>query len=223
MAFASGSWQADVQKGAYEEAEILLEAEGVPDFAAEDMISSLSAKARSKEPKPQRKHHYTFDVDDNGLDINGFILHTDKHKGKRHKFRVYLDSNENGRFDKNDQLIGRTGLKHKHASKGVGNLLDDDEIGELIVDFKRPPSKRPDPDAMTLDQQIQQLKEEIMNGGLDMQFKLPNGTSIPITLDQAKARLSALEIEQHAMDAQKSLELNLENTFNPACWFHPCT
>ena len=143
MAFASGSWQADVQKGAYEEAEILLEAEGVPDFAAEDMISSLSAKARSKEPKPQRKHHYTFDVDDNGLDINGFILHTDKHKGKRHKFRVYLDSNENGRFDKNDQLIGKSGLKKKHAAKGVGNLLDEGELGQLEVKFKT--SKKANP------------------------------------------------------------------------------
>ena len=98
------------------------------------------ASLRSKEPKPQRKHHYTFDVDDNGLDINGFILHTDKHKGKRHKFRVYLDSNENGRFDKNDPLIGRTGLKHKHAAKGVGNLLDDDDIGRLEVTFKKPKS-----------------------------------------------------------------------------------
>ena len=88
---------------------------------------------------PQRNHHYTFDVDDNGLDINGFILHTDKHKGKRHKFRVYLDSNKNGRFDKNDPLIGRTGLKHKHAAKGVGNLLDEDEIGQVEVKFKRSP------------------------------------------------------------------------------------
>ena len=87
--------------------------------------------------KKQRNHHYTFDVDDNGLDINGFILHTDKHKGKRQKFRVYLDSNENERFDKSDRLIGRTGLKQKHAAKGVGNLLDEDELGQLEVKFKK--------------------------------------------------------------------------------------
>ena len=87
--------------------------------------------------KKQRNHHYTFDVDDNGLDINGFILHTDKHKGKRQKFRVYLDSNENGRFDKSDRLIGRAGLKQKHAAKGVGNLLDEDELGQLEVKFKK--------------------------------------------------------------------------------------
>ena len=94
---------------------------------------SLSQSTRRK----QRKHHYTFDVDDNGLDINGFVLQTDKHEGKRQKFRVYLDSNENGRFDKNDQLIGRTGIRSKHSSKGVGNLLGDDEIGLLEIKFKR--------------------------------------------------------------------------------------
>ena len=96
-----------------------------------------ASKSRSTEPKKQRRHHYAFDVDHNGLDINGFILHTDKHEGKRHKFRVYLDSNENNRFDKDDQLIGRTGLKKKHAAKGVGNLLDEDEIGQVEVTFKR--------------------------------------------------------------------------------------
>ena len=96
--------------------------------------------SRSPEPKKQRNHHYTFDVDHNGLDINGFILHHDKHKGKRHKFRVYLDSNENGRFDKKDELIGRSALKQKHAAKGVGNLLDEGELGQLEVTFKKPKS-----------------------------------------------------------------------------------
>ena len=89
---------------------------------------------------PQRNHHYSFDVDDNGLDINGFILQTDKHKGKKQKFRVYLDSNENGRFDKSDPLIGKSGLKQKHAAKGVANLLDEGEIGQLEVTFKKPRS-----------------------------------------------------------------------------------
>ena len=85
----------------------------------------------------QRNYNYTFDVDDNGLDINGFILQTDKHKGKKQKFRVYLDSNENGRFDKRDPLIGMSGLKKKHAAKGVGNLLDEGEVGQLQVTFKK--------------------------------------------------------------------------------------
>lgn len=86
--------------------------------------------------KAQRKHHYVFDVDDNGLDINGFVVQTAKPSHPRQKFRVFLDSNENGRFDKKDQLIGRSGLKQKHAAKGVGNLLDEGEIGQLEVKFK---------------------------------------------------------------------------------------
>ena len=200
----------------------------------DDSCDSVTDKSLNRSSnRKQRNHHYTFDVDDNGLDINGFILHTDKHKGKRHKFRVHLDSNENGRFDKKDQLIGRTGLRNKHAAKGVGNLLDEGETGELIVDFKRPPSRRPDPDALTLDQQIQQLKNDIMNGGLDMQFKLPNGTSIPITLDDAKTRLSLLEMEQDAieqeamdlskaMDQSKLVQDSLKNTFDPVCWIGDC-
>ena len=101
--------------------------------------SSNRARKQNKSKK-QRRSRYAFDVNDNGLDISGFVLHTDKHEGKRHKFRVYLDSNENGRFDKNDQLIGRTGLRNKLAAKGVGNLLDEDEIGQIEVKFKIPNS-----------------------------------------------------------------------------------
>ena len=96
-----------------------------------------ATKSRSKTPNSQRRHHCTFDVDDNNLDINGFILYHNKHEGKRHKIRVYLDSNENGRFDKTDPLLGRSGIKHKHVDYGVGNLLDEDELGQLEVTFKK--------------------------------------------------------------------------------------
>ena len=100
--------------------------------------SPTTSSLRRRRPKRQRNrnHHYTFDVDDNGLDINGFIIQRYRKIHRRYKFRVYLDSNENGRFDKKDQLIGRTGLPQKHAAKGVGNLLDEGEIGQLEVKFK---------------------------------------------------------------------------------------
>lgn len=104
-----------------------------------DALSARKPETHSsRQIKPkQRNHHYIFDIDDNDLDINGFIVHSDKVKGKRHKFRVFLDSNESGCFDKNDVLIGKTGLKQKHAVKGVGNLLDEDELGQLEVKFKK--------------------------------------------------------------------------------------
>ena len=104
-----------------------------------DAFSSRSSEAfssRSTKTK-QRNHHYTFDIDHNGLDINGFVLHTNKNEGKRHKLRLYLDSNENGRFDKNDLLIGRTGISNKLAAKSVGNLIKEDEVGQVEVKFKR--------------------------------------------------------------------------------------
>ena len=97
--------------------------------------NNWSAAFAENSRKPN--HDYTFEVDHKGLDINGFIRHTDKHKGKHHKFRVYVDENQNGRFDKNDLLIGKTGLKQKFADKGVGNLLDENEIGQLEVKFKK--------------------------------------------------------------------------------------
>lgn len=87
--------------------------------------------------RKQRNYHYTFDVDDNGLDINGFIIHRNKKGHKRHKFRVYLDTNENGRFDRKDQLIGKTGLKRKYSRKGIGNLLEEGELGQLKIKFKK--------------------------------------------------------------------------------------
>ena len=124
MATATGTWSSNITAGFIDLAR-----------RRSKKITKDDLNARN-----QRKHHYTFEVDDNGLDINGFVLHTDKHEGKRQKFRVYLDSNENGRFDKNDQLIGRTGIREKHAAKGVGNLLDEDEIGLLEVKFKIPNS-----------------------------------------------------------------------------------
>jgi len=89
----------------------------------------------SKSNRKHRNHHYTFDVNHNGVDINGFIVHHDKHGGKKEKKRVYLDSNENGRFDKNDVLIGSTGINERVTRKGAG--LDQNELGIVEIEFKR--------------------------------------------------------------------------------------
>jgi len=145
-------------------------------------VATLESCGDNKSLKSaQRIHHYTFDVDDNGLDINGFILHTDKHKGKRHKFRVYLDSNKNGRFDKNDPLIGRTGLKHKHAAKGVGNLLDDDEIGQVEVTFKKSKSNASMRSLETFDTgrgPLYQLGGFLVDQPIQLLFSTPEGEAV---------------------------------------------
>ena len=153
-------------------------------------LPPVKASARgSNKSKPQRNHHYTFDVDDNGLHINGFILHTDKHKGERHKFRVYLDSNENGRFDKSDPLIGMSGLKQKHAAKGVGNLLDEGEIGQLEVTFKKAESNASMRSLEAVDMDRGPLYQSSQSGGSlhmyeEMQFITSTGNdpvaSVPV-------------------------------------------
>ena len=122
MATATGTWSSNITAGFI------------------DLARHRSKQLTKDHLIDQRTHHYTFDVYDNGLDINGFILQTDKHKGKRQKFRVYLDSNENNRFDKNDVLLGRIGLKTRHSKNGVGGILDEDELGQIEVKFKKPKS-----------------------------------------------------------------------------------
>ena len=99
------------------------------------------ARQRSKEITKddlidQRKYHYSFNVEDKGVDVSGFIVHTAKKNQGRHKFRVHLDSNDNGRFDKNDLFYGHSGLKTKDSKKGVGQILDEGEVGELKIKFK---------------------------------------------------------------------------------------
>ena len=85
----------------------------------------------------QRLHHYIFDVDAKGLDISGFIIQTEKKRGKRHSFRVFLDSNDNAEFDKTDQLIGKKRLHEKSSVNGIGGLLEPREVGQLDIDFKQ--------------------------------------------------------------------------------------
>nr|BDD45744.1 hypothetical protein 47 [bacterium] len=104
----------------------------LPPFSGELRLS----KSRSPEPKKERKYHYSFNVEDKGVDVSGFIVHTAKKNQGRHKFRVHLDSNDNGRFDKNDSFFGHTGLKTKYSKKGVGQILDEGEVGELKIKFK---------------------------------------------------------------------------------------
>ena len=101
----------------------------------------------SKSNRKHRNHHYTFDVNHNGIDINGFIVHHDKHGGKKEKKRVYLDSNENGRFDKDDLFLGSTGINEKVTRKGAG--LDRDELGHVEIQFKQTKNRSDMRDSMS--------------------------------------------------------------------------
>ena len=95
-------------------------------------------KAKSR----QRKHHNIFDVNHKGVDFSGFIVHSANKHHHHHRLKVYLDANDNGRFDKKDELIGASKLKNMHSKNGVGGILESGEIGSVEVKFKRKPSMR---------------------------------------------------------------------------------
>lgn len=128
------------------------------------------SKSRSPEPKKERKYHYSFNIEDKGVDVSGFIVHTAKKNQVRHKFRVHLDSNDNGRFDKNDSFYGHTGLKTKHSKKGVGQILDDNEIGELKIKFKTLESNASMKTAEGADPIIKVMK--FKHGSIDMPYSM---------------------------------------------------
>ena len=83
-------------------------------------------------PEIPREFHYVFNAELDGQEINGFIV--EKIKKKRHKFKVYLDTDNDGAFTKSDQLIGKTKLTKKHSRGDAGQLLDGLD-GQLEVDF----------------------------------------------------------------------------------------
>ena len=118
MATATGTWSSNITSGFI------------------DLARRKSKEITKDDLIDQRRYHYSFNVDDKGVDVSGFIVHTAKKNQGRHKFRVHLDSNENARFDKNDKFYGHTGLKTKHSKKGVGQILDESEVGELKIKFK---------------------------------------------------------------------------------------
>lgn len=119
-----------------------------PNYPEFDHFKQGAPKSRAK--SRQRKHHHIFDVNDKGIDFSGFVVHTaDKHH-HHHRLKVFLDANDNGRFDKKDELIGVSKLKNMHSHRGVGGILDSGEIGSVEVEFKRKPSMRTDDSSLPL-------------------------------------------------------------------------
>ena len=98
----------------------------------------------SRAKRSQLRHHHVFDVDHKGVDFSGFIIHDANKHDDGHRFKVFLDSNNDGGFDKEDELIGKSSLRNMHSRKGVANLLAAGEIGHIEVEFKRRSSIRAD-------------------------------------------------------------------------------
>lgn len=111
--------------------------------AANDLARKRSQGSRKNDLISKREylHHYVFDDDYNGLDLNGFVIHADKSKAKLEKFCVYLYSSKNARFDRNDSFFGTTALKDTNSQNGVGGIVGEAEVSQLKVRCKKIKSK----------------------------------------------------------------------------------
>lgn len=87
------------------------------------------AKIRKKQRSAgSRRFHYSFDLE-NGS--SGFVLH--KKLRKKGHLRVFLDSNENGIFDRKDELLVRGPLKKPFVFARPGALLRRSEVGVITA------------------------------------------------------------------------------------------
>jgi len=159
MATASGTWRPTVSNEIREK-------------PSKPSIEDYDVESGSPEAKNQRKSHFSFDVVHKGLDINGFVLHSNKHS--RQRFRVYLDSNANGWFDNADLFYGKTGLKAKDSMKGIGATLDPQEVGQVEVKFRRNKLK----DSLTAAMDADALISAQISGSIT--FSDPNGRIVAV-------------------------------------------
>ena len=81
-----------------------------------------SIKSRSRK-QTTRRHHYRWDLDDG---FPGFIRWT-----KRNRLRLYVDSDWNGIFSKDDDLIGVARIRNVHRRCDRRQLLNLELAGAM--------------------------------------------------------------------------------------------
>ena len=117
-----------------------------------------SIKARQRKRKT-RRHHYRWDLDDG---FPGFIRET-----KRNRLRLFVDSDRNGVFTKDDELIGGARIRHAHRRLDRGQLLNQDQTGSI--------------QALTIEADHRSLDQHVMlTPGLDLQLLHPDGSVVAL-------------------------------------------
>ena len=91
-------------------------------------VGSWARVSRKSRPAGSRRFHYSFDLDGGH---SGFVLH--KNSRRKARIRMFLDSNENGRFDQNDQLLVGGVLKQAFSSSKPGSLLKSSNAGLITA------------------------------------------------------------------------------------------
>ena len=91
-------------------------------------VGSWAKVTRKSRPAGSRRFHYSFDLDGGH---SGFVLHNKSRRKGR--IRMFLDSNENGRLDQNDQLLVGGVLKKPFVSSKPGSLLKSSDDGLITA------------------------------------------------------------------------------------------
>ena len=117
-----------------------------------------SIKSRPRE-QSTRRHHYRWDLDDG---FPGFIRET-----KRNRLRLYVDSDRNGIFTKDDDLIGGARIRNLHRRRNRGQLLNQDQAGAI--------------QAMTIDADHRSSDQHVvLASGVDLQLLHPDGSVVAL-------------------------------------------
>ena len=117
-----------------------------------------SIKARQRKRKT-RRHHYRWDLDDG---FPGFIRET-----KRNRLRLFVDSDRNGVFTKDDELIGGGRIRRVHRRRDRGQLLNQDQMGSIQA-------LTIEPDHRSSDQHV------MLASGVDLQLLHPDGSVVAL-------------------------------------------
>ena len=117
-----------------------------------------SIKARQRKRKT-RRHHYRWDLDDG---FPGFI-----HETKSNRLRLYVDSDRNGVFTKDDELIGGARIRNLHRRRDRGQLLNLDQAGSI--------------QALTIEADHRSSDEHLeLASGVDLQLLHPDGSVVAL-------------------------------------------
>ena len=112
-----------------------------------------------KREQTTRRHHYRWDLDDG---FPGFIRET-----KRNRLKLYVDSDRNGIFTKNDDLIGGARIHSVHRRRDRGELLNQDQAGSI--------------QALTIDSELQSSDQHVvLVSGVDLQLLHPDGSVVAL-------------------------------------------
>ena len=87
-------------------------------------VGSWAKVSRKYRPADSRRFQYSFELDGG---YSGFILH--KKSRRKGRLRMFLDSNDNGRFDQKDQMLVGGVLKKPFFSFKSGSLLKSSDAG----------------------------------------------------------------------------------------------